>query len=218
MGNMEGDNSSGHRASGADGRSNASGETASQKGYPTTKECIMKTKPISVVILALALSCFAFPQQGLCSAPSSVGCTENAGLIITDPSAPGTSLAGTLTLYFTGNDPECGAGGFNCFGDVYWFMRIKKGNTTYAFSGSFYGNYNYAQSCTPIPDEGEEIKEIIGIQTSLEEAVQLYVLPVIYVQEVPRENWALQAFTNWQQPSDDPAFVMADFVLAVKKP
>lgn len=186
----------------------------------------MKARSLVLILLVIALSSFVFQQQAYCA--NHEGMCPDAGVIITNTQAPGTQLAGTLTLYYSGDGCQAdNEDGTVCFaqpgngatepGNIYWFMRIKKGKTTYAFSGRFYGWYTYSQDCSYTNNNGDTIY-IKGVQTSLMEAIQDSVLPPIYQTMVPRENWDLQSISELFSPVEAPWFVMADFTLAVKKP
>jgi hypothetical protein len=81
---------------------------------------------------------------------------EGSG-IQTNPNAPGTKYEGPLTLYFS--DGEDGSS------DLNMFLRLRKGSTLYAFSGTA---------------SGVEVTLLTEIQCAVENFVEQTVIPLLY--------------------------------------
>ena len=86
-------------------------------------------KELLIVLLAIAVV-FVFGAPALAAFGSQGGAT-GAGGIQVYPNAPGTKYEGPLTIYYV-------PAGTNTF-DMYFFLRLRKGSTLHAFSGTALG-------------------------------------------------------------------------------
>ena len=111
----------------------------------------MRTKKWSIIFLVF----FGFI---LFAAQSAIGGCELPfldELIDASGNAPGTKYDGTITVYFDTEDYET----LSYFSDMYFFLRLRKGQEKYSFSGVAY-SVDWRQS--NIPGQLDLLDEFIG--------------------------------------------------------
>lgn len=152
-------------------------------------------KELLIVLLALAVV-FAFGAPALAAFGSQGGAT-GAGGIQVDPNAPGTKYEGPLTIYYV---PAEGIGNYN----MYFFLRLRKGSTLYAFSGT-----------APVVDD-------VGVQQlAIENFFTNTVIPLLYPGEDPPSalksvDQIVDNFTTGQTCCSGKEFTIMDVVIAVQ--
>lgn len=140
-----------------------------------------------------------------------------SAFILPDKSAPGQQWQGTITIYYTKTDMlDTTLGLVPDDGTAWWFMRIEKGSSIYAFDGSIEGGANphdppyYCQYCSPQYNANSIQYKLLN------ESIDYQAVLDALGYDGTAATCALQNYSNLVQAPDG-SFVTFDFVIAVQK-
>lgn len=171
----------------------------------------MKRTSMLLCLCLATLAAIGFSVAAYAGGEVGAGCTS--AFILPDKSAPGQQLQGTMTIFFT--EPGSIDGELNDAA-TWWFMRIVKGNTVYAFDGQIIASLDDPPYYIQCPG-GSPYYDPNSIQYKLLQSMQdASVIQRLGLGYGPTATFALQNYSNRIQ-SPDGTFVTFDFVIAVQK-